>query len=170
MQEGRRLQDGAVDVRLGGEVDDGVALGGQLPHERLVSDVGLHEAVAVACGGVVGQPGQVGRIPGVGELVHDRDLVVRAGQAPTHEGRADEAGTAGDQEPPGLAVRLDHPPPSDDCCWPKQTRARRVLIVRCACGRHSRIPVGTVRDLALGESSGHADCGPCRPEAATLGG
>ncbi len=75
VQEGGRLEDGAVDVRFGGEVDDGVVLGGELPHERLVGDVGLDEAVALAGGGVVGEAVQVGRVARVGELVDDRDVV-----------------------------------------------------------------------------------------------
>ena len=104
VQEGGGLEDGPVDVGFGGEVDDGVVLAGELPHERLIGDVGLDEAVALAGGGVIGQTVEVRRVAGVGELVHDRDDVRRGGEAPMHEGRADEAGAAGDDDAHGRRV------------------------------------------------------------------
>jgi|GEM_PF-5011521 len=57
LDEAARVEDGAVDVGLGGEVDYGVHLGHQAVHQLLVADVTLHEAVV----GVVLHVGQVRR-------------------------------------------------------------------------------------------------------------
>ena len=91
-------------MRLGGEVDDGVALPGQLLHARLVGDVGVHEAVAVAGRGIVSERGQVGRVAGVGQLVDHDDAVVGGRQATVDEGRADETGAASDEDPHGPSL------------------------------------------------------------------
>ena len=106
-QEGGGLQDGAIDVRLGREVDDGIALAGQLTHQRLVGDVPLRRSdSAPPFAGSSAQTGQVGEVAGVGQLVHHDDLVGRGCQTPAHERGADEAGSAGDQDlmPTSVAV------------------------------------------------------------------
>ena len=66
-----RAEDRAVDVRLGGEVDDGVAARAG-PRDRLgVADVALDEPQS--------QPVEVRRVAGVRQLVEHDDLV--AGRA-----------------------------------------------------------------------------------------
>ena len=100
-QERLRVDDGAVDVRLGGEVDDRVHSFG-CPADRLaVADVAVYEPVArVAFDG----PEIVG-IAGIGELVQIDDLdrlvpgasALRVKQAPDEVG-ADEAGATADQD------------------------------------------------------------------------
>ena len=45
-QEGLRIEDRAVDVRLGGEVDDGVGLGDERRHDGRVGDVAGDEPEA----------------------------------------------------------------------------------------------------------------------------
>ena len=90
-----RAADGAVDVRLGGEVDDGVGAAQRLADDGGVADVAVHEGVA----GVVLDVAQVLEVAGVGELVevHDLDVVV-PGEHVAHEVGADEPGAAGDHE------------------------------------------------------------------------
>jgi hypothetical protein len=84
-------------VRLGGEVDDGVAACHRLPHRRRVADVALLEAVA----GMAGMLGDVGRAGGVGEQVeiHDLDAPALAQQV-AQEVAADEAAAARDEDAP----------------------------------------------------------------------
>ena len=99
--ERRALEDRAVDVRLGGEVHDRL---GALPRRGDgvgIRDVPLDELVLDAL--------EVGRVPGVGELVEDDDLVPR-GDEPPHEVAADEAAPTGDENAHGgmlTAVELD---------------------------------------------------------------
>jgi len=112
MQEGGGLQDGAVNVGLGREVDDGVRLSSQLPHQRLVGDVSLDEAVAVARGRVVREAAEVGGVTGIGELVDHDEVVIGGSEAPMREVGADEAGPAGDQDPHAF------PPPPALCVTP----------------------------------------------------
>ena len=81
-------QDRAVDVRLGGEVDDRVAARGCARHVGRLSDVAVVELDVVR---------QVRAVPGVRELVEHDDLVAAAQQA-LDEMRADEAGAAGDED------------------------------------------------------------------------
>ena len=89
------LHDGAVDVRLGGEVDDRLAALGRTRDGIGVADRAVHEAVALA----VGDLGQVRGIAGVRERVEvdDLDVVVASEQAP-HEMRADEPAAAGHED------------------------------------------------------------------------
>ncbi len=88
----RRPEDRAVDVRLGGEVDDRVAAAcGALDVFRY-RDVALHELELAER--------QVRLVPGVGQLVEDDD-VLTAPQQPLDEVRADEAGAAGDEHAHG---------------------------------------------------------------------
>src|SRR6185503_1319257 len=83
-----RPEDRAVDVRLRGEIDDGLAgLPGALDGLR-VGDVADDE--------IDPGPLQIGGIAGVRELVEDDDVVAARDQ-PSDEVRADEAGAAGDE-------------------------------------------------------------------------
>ena len=62
-----RAEDRAVDVRLGGEVDDRVAAGGRARDGLRVGDVALVELVLDAL--------EVRPVAGVGELVEHDDLL-----------------------------------------------------------------------------------------------
>ena len=86
--EGVLVVDRAVDVRLGGEVDDRVAALHRLAHDRRVLDPADEQ---------LGALGQVLAPPRVGQLVEHADVVLVADQP--HVGRADEAGGAGDEDP-----------------------------------------------------------------------
>ena len=81
-QERLGIQDGAVDVRLGREVDDRVGLGDERPDDVRVGDVALDEAEAGGLLRIGPDRGEVGLVAGVGQLVEDRDVgAVAAGQA-----------------------------------------------------------------------------------------
>jgi len=73
VDECQRLHERAVDVRLGGKVDDRVDLRGEGVHERGVADVAVDEPIA----GCAIELGQVREVAGVRELVEDRDLDLR---------------------------------------------------------------------------------------------
>jgi len=94
--EGGGVDDAAVDVALGGEVHDhvGAVLGEHRVHRGRFGDVRPHERVAL----VLLDVGQVLEVAGVGQCVDVDDLVVAAEQQHAHEVRADEAGTAGDED------------------------------------------------------------------------
>lgn len=64
--------DGAVDVRLGREIDDGVDLvfGQEAGDEGGIADIAVRENVAR----VVCEVGEVGRVAGVGERVEVDEL------------------------------------------------------------------------------------------------
>ena len=88
--------DRAVDVRLGGEVQDGarpVRLEDR-PHRGRVGDVGLDEDEA----GVALAFGKAGAVAGVGQLVHDDDAGRGLLERVADEVRADETGAAGDED------------------------------------------------------------------------
>jgi hypothetical protein len=83
-------------VRLSGEVEDRVDLTREPVDEVMVADVAVDEAVA-------SRPfefADVGRIAGVGELVENRELDVRAcTPEPANEVRPNEPGATGHQQP-----------------------------------------------------------------------
>ena len=83
-----RAEDRAVDVGLGGEVDDRVAAGSGARDRVRIGDVALDELVLDAF--------EVRRVAGVRELVEDDD-VGAALREPPHEVRADEPGATGDE-------------------------------------------------------------------------
>ena len=85
----RRPEDRPVDVRLGGEVDDRVAVLRRAGDGVRVGDVAMVELVLDAF--------EVGAVAGVGELVEHHDVLAALGQAPG-EVRADEARAAGDED------------------------------------------------------------------------
>ena len=85
--------DGAVDVGLGGEVEDDVGRGlaQSVATDVAIADVALDEAVAR----VVGDGGEVVEIAGVGEPVVDDDLGLGlVFEQVVDEVRADEPGAA----------------------------------------------------------------------------
>jgi hypothetical protein len=84
------LGDRAVDVRLGGEVDDRVDAVQRAGHRVGVLDPRVDELHV--------QAREVLAATGVGELVEHDDLVAVLGQAQPDEVRADEPGAAADQE------------------------------------------------------------------------
>jgi hypothetical protein len=88
--------DRAVDVRLGGEVDDRlcVALLERGSDRRGVLDRPPAEAEARRGRDVC----EVLLAPGVGQLVEHRDLVAVLDQTLARERRADEAGAAADEQ------------------------------------------------------------------------
>lgn len=90
--EWRRSGDRAVDVGLGGEVEQGARLVArqQAGHQVGIADVAVHEQVAR----IAGQRGQVVQVAGVGELVEVDDRLVAAGQPVENEIGADEACSA----------------------------------------------------------------------------
>ena len=89
------IQDRAVDVGLGREVDDGVHLARQPVDQLPVADVASHEAIPR----LSLELGQVLGVAGIGQLVEDRDLDLWSLLAQqTHEIGADEAGAPGDQQ------------------------------------------------------------------------
>jgi hypothetical protein len=90
--------DRAVDVRLGGEVDDGVDCREELVEQASVADVALDEGVARR----VGDRREVGEVAGVCQRVeHDHlsALEARVGilQGATDEIGADETGATSDE-------------------------------------------------------------------------
>ena len=90
-----RTMDTAVDVRFGGEIDDGAGLvvGEEIHHEIEVADVAVDEHVT----GVAIQRGEVLEIARVGKRVEVDDRLVRLRQPVEDEVAADEASTAGDK-------------------------------------------------------------------------
>src|SRR5665213_2468195 len=96
VDERRRAMDRAIDMRLGGEVDDRArpVLREESGDQRAVADVAVHEHVAR-----VGRKArEVGGIAGVSQLVEiDHTLVLR-GQPVEDEIGADEARAAGDED------------------------------------------------------------------------
>ncbi len=91
-----RVGDRTIDVRLGGEVDDGVDAVADRRRDRLrIGDVAAHETMAR----IVEQRFEVREVAGVREQIERGDCVVRVGrQHVLHEVRADEAGAAGHEE------------------------------------------------------------------------
>ena len=112
LEEGFRLDDRAAVVGLGGKVDDrvhGLTAKGRQGHV-VVAYVAVHEGVAVA---VLFHVVQARRVGGVGEQVVVHDTVVRVvGEPVADEIRADETGTAGDEDRGhaafGFGVRKAH--------------------------------------------------------------
>ena len=96
--EGVLVVDRAVDMGLGGEVDDRVTALHRLTHGGGILDGALDQ---------LGTVRQVLAPPGIGELVEDDDVVLVTYQP--HVGGADEACGAGNQE--------SHSVPSCACRW-----------------------------------------------------
>lgn len=94
VQERLGIGDGAVDVGLGGEVDHGVAPGHHRAQQRFVADVAHHELHPV-----LGEPGDVGGVARVGELVQHGHAHARAlAHHPAHEVGPHEPAPAGDED------------------------------------------------------------------------
>ena len=98
-QEGLRVEDGAVDVRLGGEVEHGIRRVDEGSDHLRIGDVALDEREPAGHLGVVPDGRQVGLVAGVGQLVEDRDpRPVAPAQDVADVGGADEPGPAGDEQ------------------------------------------------------------------------
>ncbi len=95
-----RLQDAAVHVALGGEVDHRVDPRDRARHRLGVGDVGVDEAVGL----VVGDVGDVGRVAGVGELVEVHDLG-SAAERQAHERGPDEPAATGHEKLHAVSLR-----------------------------------------------------------------
>src|SRR4051812_31312266 len=88
----RWAENASIYMRLGGEMDDCVSLGGrnQFVYQRRVTDVALEKTIS----GIVSYGPQVIQIAGIGQLVEDGHIVMTIGlgsEQQTHESRADEA-------------------------------------------------------------------------------
>src|SRR5262249_17705311 len=94
-EEGARVVDAAVDVALGGEVDDG----GDAPGEGGADGVAVGDVPRDEGGpGGAGEVGEVGGVAGVGQGVEVDDPEVGVvGQHPADEVAADEPTAAGHQ-------------------------------------------------------------------------
>ena len=106
-QERLGIEDGPVDVGLGGEVDDRIDGLDERAHDGASGDVAAHEGQPGGQLRVVADRRQVRLVAGVGQLVEDRDpRPVAAPQDVADEARADEPGSTGDQEvaEPSLAA------------------------------------------------------------------
>ena len=100
-QERLGVEDRAVDVRLGGEVDDGVGVRHERLDHRRVGDVAAHERESRRHLRVVADRREVRLVAGVGQLVEDGDpRAVTAAEHVPHVARADEPGAAGDEQAP----------------------------------------------------------------------
>ena len=98
-EERLRIEDRAVDVRFGGEVDDRVGLGDERPDDGRIGDVAANEAQALGHLRVVADRREVRLVAGVGQLVEDGDpRPVAARQDVADVARPDEPGAAGDQQ------------------------------------------------------------------------
>ena len=97
LDEGERVHQRAVDVRLSGEVDDRVNMAGQRVDEVGIADIAMDETKTWSAF----ELGEVREVAGVGQLVEHRDLHFGPG-APevADEVRADEARGARDQQTP----------------------------------------------------------------------
>ena len=89
----RAVEDRLLDVRLGRGVDDHIDALDDLLDVGGIADVALDEREAL----VPEQVGDVGRVAGIGERVHDHDLVIGGAQQMPAEVGTDEPGTAGDE-------------------------------------------------------------------------
>ena len=94
LQEGLGIRYRIVVVRLRREVHAGISLREQAVHQRRISDVAHDELDAFS-----GQPAEILRIAGIGELIKHGDANFRLMLAyPMAEARADEPGPSGDNE------------------------------------------------------------------------
>ena len=94
-----RIEDRAIDVALGGDVEDGVRLRGQRTDRVGIGDVALDEGEPGRLLGVRLDGREVRPVARIGELVEDRDSgAVATGQDAPDELAADEPGAARDQQ------------------------------------------------------------------------
>ena len=95
LDEGRRRVDRAVDMALGGEVIDRTrpVLLERRGHRRAIADIGAQEDMGL----VAGHWREILEIAGVGQLV-DGDDALAVTDERANQGRADEAGAAGDDD------------------------------------------------------------------------
>jgi hypothetical protein len=72
MDKGGAVQDGAVDVGFGGEVDDGIDFLDEGSGEGLIGDIAFDEAIP----GVGGYIPEIRQIAGIGEQIEVDNLVL----------------------------------------------------------------------------------------------
>jgi hypothetical protein len=90
-----RVEDGAVVVAFGGEVDDGVAVAGQIVHDNRVLDAPLEKLKV----GVVPEVVEVVQVARVGQGVEGENAIVGIFvQHVADKIGADEPGGAGDEK------------------------------------------------------------------------
>ena len=111
-EERLRIEDRAIDVRFGGEVDDPVDRRDERRDDGRIGDVAAHEAETGGHLRIVADRGEVGLVAGIGQLVEDRDPgPVAAGQDIADVARPDEPGAAGHEEVaegPAVVGRVRH--------------------------------------------------------------
>ena len=104
-EERGRIQDAPIDVRLRGEVDDGIGVVHERVHHVRIGDVALDESQPSRLFWIGFDGGKVGPVARVRQLVENRDPgAVPPRQHVPHEARADEPCTAGNEE---LRARTD---------------------------------------------------------------
>ena len=106
-------------MRLGGEVHDGVDAVDRAGDRVGILDAGVHEVDVEAR--------EVLAPAGVRELVEHDDVVAVVAQAQAHEGRADEAGAAADEQLHDTATRVARYSASPCCQGGSTTGSRRSL-------------------------------------------
>ena len=116
----RRTENRPVDVRLGGEVDDRVAVLRRTGDGIRIGDVAVMKLVLDAF--------EVGPAAGVGELVEDHDVLATIGEAPG-EVRPDEARAAGDENAHRYRVLTAAPGTPGG---PRASAGARARLARCA--------------------------------------
>ena len=96
LDEGGRAVDGAIDMAFGREMHDGIRLEAldHAAHLGRIDDVGADERIA----GAVRYRRQRFEVAGIGELVDDQNGVAAVADRMADHCRADEAGTAGDED------------------------------------------------------------------------
>ena len=98
-EERLRIEDRAIDVRFGREVEDRIRGRDEWRDDRRVGDVAADEGIPGRHLGVVADGGQVRLVAGIGQLVEDRDPgPVTAGKHVPHVARPDETGATGDEQ------------------------------------------------------------------------
>ena len=99
-------EDRAIDMRLGGEVHDGIAACSGVADGDRVGDIALVE--------LVGDTLEVGAVARVRELVEDDDIVPALDEQ-LHEVRADEPRAAGDEDPHAESLARQSRRPCRQC-------------------------------------------------------
>ena len=95
LDECQGIHERAVDMCLGGEIDDRVSLRRERVDELHIADVAMHESVPR----LPHELREVGQVAGVGQFVEDGDLDLRTGGPnQAHEVGADEPRGSCDQE------------------------------------------------------------------------
>jgi HAD superfamily hydrolase (TIGR01509 family) len=95
------VQQRAIDMRLGCEIDNGVEASNRIVNCFRIADVALHEGVAWSAF----ETSKVGRVPRVGELVEDTDAFVSPLDEKSGKRTADETGPSGHNDTAHRLIR-----------------------------------------------------------------